>query len=72
MNPSTESTASTETRAADAPLRRVDQLLAHYAQSHQNPTNELIHYTAIPCIMLSLVGPLFVLSRLFTRLGVRW
>jgi uncharacterized membrane protein YGL010W len=68
MNPSTESTASTETRAAELPLRRVDQLLAHYAQSHQNPTNELIHYTAIPCIMLSLVGLLYVASPLLALL----
>lgn len=39
--------------------RRVDQLLAHYAESHRNPRNELIHFVAIPLIMLSLVGLLF-------------
>ncbi|MEY2861796.1 MAG: hypothetical protein RL392_2254, partial [Pseudomonadota bacterium] len=27
--------------------RRVDQLLAHYGQSHTHPTNEHIHYVAI-------------------------
>ena len=47
------------------PLRRVDQLLAHYALSHQHPTNERIHYTAIPCIMLSLVGLLYAASPMF-------
>ncbi len=41
--------------------RRVDQLLAHYGLSHQNPRNELIHFIAIPLIMLSLVGMLFAL-----------
>jgi hypothetical protein len=41
--------------------RRVDQLLAHYGQSHQNPGNEVIHLIAIPLIMLSLVGMLCAL-----------
>ena len=47
--------------AADAVPRKVDQLLAHYGESHQNPRNELIHFIAIPLIMLSLVGMLFAL-----------
>ena len=41
--------------------RKVDILLAHYSESHQNPRNELIHFIAIPLIMLSLVGMLFAL-----------
>ncbi len=41
--------------------RKVDQLLAHYGESHQNPRNELIHFIAIPLIMLSLVGMMFAL-----------
>jgi uncharacterized membrane protein YGL010W len=45
--------------AAPAATRRVDQLLAHYGESHRHPTNELIHYIAIPLIMFSLVGLLF-------------
>ena len=52
MNSSTTSPASGATR-------RVDDLLAHYGESHQNPKNELIHFIAIPVIMLSLVGMLF-------------
>jgi uncharacterized membrane protein YGL010W len=47
--------------AAGAAPRRVDALLAHYAESHRNPTNEAIHCVAIPLIMLSLVGLLFAL-----------
>lgn len=47
------------TPIASAGTRRVDHLLAHYDQSHQNPKNELIHFIAIPLIMLSLVGLLF-------------
>ncbi len=44
---------------AAAATRRVDQLLAHYGESHQNPRNEVIHFVAIPLIMLSVVGLLF-------------
>ncbi|RZL90465.1 MAG: DUF962 domain-containing protein [Variovorax sp.] len=50
---------------AHAPLagadRKVDRLLAHYGESHRHPTNELIHFIAIPAIMLSIVGLLFAL-----------
>ena len=41
---------------AAASGRRVDDLLAHYGESHRNPTNEAIHCVAIPLIMLSLLG----------------
>lgn len=44
--------------AGSAP-RRVDQLLAHYGESHTEPRNEAIHFVAIPLIMLSLVGLMF-------------
>ncbi|MGH8803881.1 MAG: DUF962 domain-containing protein, partial [Polaromonas sp.] len=46
---------------AVAAPRKVDQLLAHYGESHQNPKNELIHFIAIPLIMLSLVGMMVAL-----------
>jgi uncharacterized membrane protein YGL010W len=42
-------------------VRRVDALLAHYGSSHTHPTNELIHFVAIPLIMLSLCGLMFAL-----------
>ena len=47
--------------SANKQPRRVDQLIAHYGLSHQNPGNEVIHFVAIPLIMLSLVGILFSL-----------
>jgi uncharacterized membrane protein YGL010W len=53
------STAS-ESLATPIP-RRVDQLLAHYEESHRHPTNEVIHFVAIPLIMFSLLGLLFAL-----------
>ncbi|BEP58215.1 MULTISPECIES: DUF962 domain-containing protein [Variovorax] len=53
------------THTAAAPLatseRKVDRLLAHYEESHRHPTNELIHFVAIPAIMLSIVGLLFAI-----------
>jgi uncharacterized membrane protein YGL010W len=55
---------NTATDTAQAPLaepRRVDQLISHYGESHQNPRNEVIHFIAIPLIMLSLIGMLFAL-----------
>src|SRR5437899_4743197 len=51
-------TAATPLTGAD---RKVDRLLAHYGESHRNPTNEAIHMVAIPAIMLSIVGLLFAL-----------
>ena len=38
------------------PSRRIDQLLAHYGESHTHPINEMIHYIAIPLIVFSLIG----------------
>jgi uncharacterized membrane protein YGL010W len=59
------SAAPPETDAAVSPSsgseRRIDTLLAHYGSSHTHPTNELIHFVAIPLIMLSLCGLMFAL-----------
>lgn len=52
---------SASTQSIPTQPRRVDQLIAHYGQSHQSPGNEVIHFIAIPLIMLSLVGMLFAL-----------
>jgi uncharacterized membrane protein YGL010W len=39
-----------------SPMRRIDQLLATYGESHTKPANEVIHYVAIPLIVFSLIG----------------
>jgi uncharacterized membrane protein YGL010W len=52
---------STTDAAPGASSRKVDQLIAHYGTSHTHPTNELIHFIAIPLIMLSLCGLIFAL-----------
>ncbi|HEY8048532.1 MAG TPA: Mpo1-like protein [Ramlibacter sp.] len=44
--------------------RRVDQLLAHYGESHRNPRNSAIHCVAIPLIMVSLVGLMYAMHPL--------
>lgn len=44
--------------------RRIDELLEHYALSHRHPVNEVIHFIAIPLIMLSLIGLMFCIHPL--------
>jgi uncharacterized membrane protein YGL010W len=55
-------TTAPTTSTASEGTRQVDRLLAHYSESHQNPKNELIHFIAIPLIMLSLLGMMFTLQ----------
>ena len=50
--------------SAEISSRRIDELLNHYALSHLHPTNERIHFAAIPLIMLSLIGLMFCLHPL--------
>jgi uncharacterized membrane protein YGL010W len=76
-------TSASPSDAAAAP-RKVDQLLAHYAESHRDPRNERIHFVAIPLIMVSLLGLLssihpwvayaFVLASMvyYARLSTFW
>jgi uncharacterized membrane protein YGL010W len=37
-------------------MRKVDQLLAEYGDSHQNATNKAIHWICVPLVFLSVVG----------------
>ena len=39
--------------------RPIDVLLEQYADSHRNPTNELIHFVCVPLIMFTLLGILW-------------
>lgn len=49
----------TLSQESEPDVRRIDLLLAHYGSSHQHPTNEVIHFVAIPLIMLSLIGLIY-------------
>ncbi|MDE2048143.1 MAG: DUF962 domain-containing protein [Betaproteobacteria bacterium] len=42
--------------AVDSPRRTVDVLLDQYGESHQNPTNKLIHWFCVPVIVFSVLG----------------
>ena len=44
-----------------AELRPVDAYFAKYAESHQNPTNKLIHWICVPLIVFSLFGLLWAI-----------
>ena len=37
-------------------MRRIDQLLAEYGESHQNATNKAIHWICVPLIFFSVIG----------------
>jgi uncharacterized membrane protein YGL010W len=37
-------------------MRRIDQLLSEYGESHQNPTNKMIHWICVPLIFFSVLG----------------
>ena len=37
-------------------MRKIDQLLSEYGESHQNGTNKLIHWICVPAIFFSIVG----------------
>jgi uncharacterized membrane protein YGL010W len=37
-------------------MRKIDQLFAEYAESHQNKTNKLIHWICVPLIFFTIVG----------------
>ena len=42
-------------------MRPVDIYFAKYAESHQNPTNKLIHWICVPLIVFSLFGLLWAI-----------
>ena len=43
--------------SATAPqMREIQRLLGHYGESHQNPTNEKIHFICVPTIVWTVLG----------------
>ena len=42
-------------------MAALTSLLAEYGESHQNPTNKLVHWVCVPLIMFSLLGLLWSL-----------
>lgn len=37
-------------------MRKIDELLAEYGESHQDHTNKMIHWICVPLIFFSIVG----------------
>lgn len=37
-------------------MQSIDQWLAEYGESHQHPTNKLIHWICVPAIVFSVIG----------------
>lgn len=42
-------------------MKTVDQWLSEYGESHQNPSNKLLHWICVPVIVVSLAGLLWSL-----------
>lgn len=40
-------------------MRKIEQLLSEYGESHQNHTNKAIHWICVPLIMFSIIGLLW-------------
>jgi len=51
----------------EEPKREVDVLFAKYSESHQNPSNKLIHWVCVPLIVFSLLGLIWAIP--FPYLG---
>lgn len=47
-------------------MRSIQSLLSEYGESHQNPTNKLVHWVCVPVIFFCVVGLLYSV-----KLGVR-
>ena len=43
-------------------MRPIDSLMSEYGESHQNPTNKLLHWVCVPAIFFSIVGLLYALK----------
>ncbi|MET3120112.1 putative membrane protein YGL010W [Undibacterium sp. GrIS 1.8] len=63
MNKTNSNPASTPTTAikSNTDARAVEQLLEKYAESHQNPTNEYIHFVCVPVIVWTVLGLLWAI-----------
>jgi uncharacterized membrane protein YGL010W len=60
--------------AINHPQRKVDQLLGRYAESHQHPQNEVIHFVCVPVIMWTVLALFWslhpVLAVVMTAIGL--
>lgn len=50
-------------------MKTINQWLAEYGESHQNPVNKTVHWVCVPLIFFSIVGLLFSIKLPFFSLG---
>ena len=48
-------------------MRKIDQLLSEYGESHQNVTNKTIHWICVPLIFFSVVGLIASIPSVFMQ-----
>ena len=51
-------------------MKSIQQWLAEYGESHQNETNELIHWICVPAIFFSITGLLYSIKLPFNLAGI--
>jgi uncharacterized membrane protein YGL010W len=51
-------------------MKTIQQWLAEYGESHQNETNELIHWICVPSIFFSITGLLYSIKLPFSIAGI--
>lgn len=50
-------------------MKTINQWLAEYGESHQNPINKTVHWICVPLIFFSIIGLLFSIKLSFFSLG---
>lgn len=50
-------------------MKTINQWLAEYGESHQNPINKTVHWICVPLIFFSIVGLLFSIKLPFFSIG---
>ena len=50
-------------------MKSIDQWLSEYGESHQNPTNKMVHFVCVPVIFFTIVGLFYSIPTLFTISG---
>jgi len=46
-------------------MKSIDQWLSEYGESHQNPTNKMVHFVCVPVIFFTIVGLFYCIPPLF-------
>ncbi|MDR3521796.1 MAG: DUF962 domain-containing protein [Acidocella sp.] len=49
---------------------KLDGMIAHYALSHKNPRNEMIHCVCVPAIVFAVLGLLYALNLTVALIGM--